>query len=216
MIQQQLLENFPGYVFWKDNQSTYLGSNQYFAKAAGFNHPDELIGLKDTDLPWCELAAQMSHADRLAIDQPQMILEIPLIADASCPLVITQKKPLYDHNTLIGMIGFSFVNQTKSILAELSRLIGNLKNYKDQNFLVQNDSNSKLTRRQQECLYYLLRGNTIREIAKNLNLSARTIETHMVHIKNIFAVRTKSQLIEKAIEQGYLNCIPRSLLNKLI
>jgi PAS domain S-box-containing protein len=47
-----VLDNFPGIVFWKDKQSTFLGCNQAFAVEAGFNNRTEIIGKTDLDMPW--------------------------------------------------------------------------------------------------------------------------------------------------------------------
>ena len=46
-----VLDNFPGVVFWKDKQLIYQGCNLSFAKGAGLNTTDEIIGKNDFDLP---------------------------------------------------------------------------------------------------------------------------------------------------------------------
>ncbi len=47
-----LINNIPQAVFWKDRDGVFLGCNQQFAKDAGFNSPEEIIGKTDYDLPW--------------------------------------------------------------------------------------------------------------------------------------------------------------------
>ncbi|WP_347571405.1 helix-turn-helix transcriptional regulator [Legionella sp.] len=64
-----------------------------------------------------------------------------------------------------------------------------------------------------ECLFYLLRGKTNKEVAKQLHLSPRTIEQYVEQLKNKFVCDKKSELIEFAVNKGYMNIIPSSLLN---
>ena len=74
----------------------------------------------------------------------------------------------------------------------------------------------KLIRRTDECLYFMLRGKTAREIAKMMHLSIRTVQKYFYFLKISFDCATKSQLIEKAVTEGYINYIPKRLLNTQI
>ncbi len=47
-----VMENIPQSIFWKDMKSVYLGCNKNFAKEAGIEHPEEIIGKTDYDLAW--------------------------------------------------------------------------------------------------------------------------------------------------------------------
>ncbi len=77
--------------------------------------------------------------------------------------------------------------------------------YLDQN--VQSDV--KLPTQQSICLFYLVRGKTLKEIAALMGLSIRTVESYIEEIKNKFNCHSKSALIEKAHHLGYLHiCLP--------
>lgn len=54
----------------------------------------------------------------------------------------------------------------------------------------------KLTKREAECIYYLLKGRTYKEIAKILHLSHRTIETYLNNIRHKAGVASKEDLIK--------------------
>lgn len=69
-----------------------------------------------------------------------------------------------------------------------------------------------LSSRESECLFYLLRGKTAKQIARLLNLSPKTVEHYIENIKLKFQCQTKSELISKAIEQGFTNIIPKSIV----
>lgn len=46
---QLVINNIPQYIFWKDCNSVYLGSNQNIAAIAGLNYPTEIVGKTDYD-----------------------------------------------------------------------------------------------------------------------------------------------------------------------
>lgn len=52
------------------------------------------------------------------------------------------------------------------------------------------------SKREAECLKYLLRGKSAKEIARTLDLSPRTVETYIVNIKQKTGNKRKSQIID--------------------
>jgi DNA-binding CsgD family transcriptional regulator len=63
------------------------------------------------------------------------------------------------------------------------------------------------TRREAECLYYLLRGFTISATALQLNLSARTVEFYVKNMKQKMGVKNKSELMERLHAVGFMQVI---------
>ncbi|MCK4608141.1 MAG: helix-turn-helix transcriptional regulator [Gammaproteobacteria bacterium] len=63
---------------------------------------------------------------------------------------------------------------------------------------------SYLTKRELDCLYHLLRGQTAKGIGNALNLSRRTVEYYLDNIKGKLYCRTKSELIEKILSSNFL------------
>lgn len=53
-----------------------------------------------------------------------------------------------------------------------------------------------LTPRELECLRWLLKGYTQKMIANELHISERTVETHLIHVKEKTNLKTKAQLIK--------------------
>lgn len=49
---ESLLMLSPGYIYWKNLDSVYLGCNQNVATLLGIVSPEEIIGKTDFDLPW--------------------------------------------------------------------------------------------------------------------------------------------------------------------
>lgn len=60
-----------------------------------------------------------------------------------------------------------------------------------------------LTGREKEVLNETLKGMRIKEIAKNLNLSAKTVEYHRSNLYMKFQVRNVSELVKKTLLLGY-------------
>lgn len=67
------------------------------------------------------------------------------------------------------------------------------------------DYNQKLTGREQEVLAYLAKGYTNREIAEQLFLSIKTIESHKSKIMGKLNLKTRPDLIKFALKNGYLD-----------
>ena len=63
LIAESLIEVIPYVVFWKDRNSVYLGCNRAFAAGAGLQHPSEVVGLTDFDMPWGDTEALDYRAD---------------------------------------------------------------------------------------------------------------------------------------------------------
>lgn len=53
-----------------------------------------------------------------------------------------------------------------------------------------------LSKRELECLYYIIKGNTAAEVGKILHISRRTVESHLQHAKDKLCVRKLSKLIK--------------------
>jgi len=67
---------------------------------------------------------------------------------------------------------------------------------------------AKLSYRQSQCLYHLLRGKSAAVTGKILGLSQKTVEYYIDEIKNKMMCGTKTEIIEKSIERGYFDIIP--------
>lgn len=63
--------------------------------------------------------------------------------------------------------------------------------------------NIKLPKRQAEVLHYLIRGKSAKLIAKEMNISFRTIQHYTEILKTKFNCKTKIELIDSALDQGF-------------
>lgn len=136
-------------------------------------------------------------------------------------LTFVHKYPVYNKKSdIIGT--FHYVNLINNL--ELFNFIEDLTQHQ-QNIHSQalpsfkiyaQDEKVSLTQREMECLFYSLRGKTAKEIGRLLNISQKTVEAHVEHIKHKFKCYSKPELISKAIELGYLEKIPQPILQKIL
>lgn len=104
-----ILDTIPVRVFWKDVNLNYLGCNKSFAKDAGLNSPDELIGKSDYEMGWKEQADLYRADDKFVIEtrQPKLNYEEPQTTpDGRQIWLRTSKIPLIDADGNIkGVLG---------------------------------------------------------------------------------------------------------------
>jgi len=106
----QIIEAAPIRVFWKDLDGRYLGCNALFAKDAGHDSPEEMIGKNDFDMNWRDQAEQYCADDKAVTDSdtPKIgYVESQTTPDGGTIWVRTSKVPLHDPDTgeVIGMLG---------------------------------------------------------------------------------------------------------------
>ncbi|TDR73821.1 helix-turn-helix transcriptional regulator [Paludibacterium purpuratum] len=225
---KHLVDTLPGFWYCKDVQSTYLYINQHDAELLGLQHKEEFVGQTDLDLP-CG-AAESAHLfraqDREVIHSGQILrmLDIHRYGGNQWRALLTCKAPLRDQDqNIIGVIGHGQELDSHELL-ELGVLLGKIADspVSGNNLLTSRTSyiighpghGPKLTQRQQEILFLLLRGRSARLIGRALGISTRTVEWHVGMLKEKFAALSKSELIDKAIEQGFLNNLPPGLCKR--
>lgn len=121
-VLQLVLDNIPQRVFWKDTESRYLGFNLPFARDAGFERPEELLGKDDYAMCWKALAEQYRADDRAVMQTGETKLayvEPQATAAGQLLWVRTSKVPLRDENGAItGVLG-TYEDITEQIRTEV-------------------------------------------------------------------------------------------------
>lgn len=111
---QELLKNVlntvPSRIFWKDTNSVYIGCNDLFAKDAGFDSSNEIIGKTDFNLPWSTTQASSYILDDKKIMQSGKsklnIEESQTRENNSETWLEISKIPLVDSkNSTVGILG---------------------------------------------------------------------------------------------------------------
>lgn len=124
-VLKNIIETIPYLVFWKDRNSNYLGCNEGFARAAGLNTPDEIVGKNDFELPWKRAETEWFRAwDRRVIESgiPELNIEEPqLQANGRQRFISTSKVPLRDSSgKIVGVLGiFNDITDRKMLEEDL-------------------------------------------------------------------------------------------------
>lgn len=63
---------------------------------------------------------------------------------------------------------------------------------------------TELTRREEEVLVWIAHGKSLREIADELFISVKTVESHKMHIQDKLGLTNAAQLVKYAIEHGLI------------
>lgn len=94
---QSIIDASPIRVFWKDRNLRYLGCNPLFARDAGMQRPEDLIGKDDYQMGWSDQAELYQNDDRTIINSgvPKLGFEEPQTTpDGKRIWLSTSKVPL--------------------------------------------------------------------------------------------------------------------------
>ncbi len=127
-----VLDLLPVRVFWKDTNLHYLGCNLAFAKDAGKNSPEEIIGKTDFELPWQSEAEMYRKDDREVISsgKPKIFYEeSQTTPDGRKIWLRTSKIPLLGPGGVpYGVLGmYEEITEYKSLISTLSQTMSLLK-----------------------------------------------------------------------------------------
>ncbi|WP_319586698.1 PAS domain S-box protein [uncultured Desulfobulbus sp.] len=116
-----VLDTIPVRLFWKDLTSTFMGCNRLFAEDAGFQVPEEVIGLDDYSMGWKEQAERYRRDDLevMTSGKPKLQYEeIQTTPDGKQIWLSTSKVPLRNtQGEIIGVLG-SYEDITRRKWAE--------------------------------------------------------------------------------------------------
>jgi DNA-binding CsgD family transcriptional regulator len=214
--------NVPGLVIAKDINSKYSVISKDYALLLGWNNPDQCVDLTDFDIP-CEAvkaAEQFRTLDQKVINSSTFVLSIYMCNYSfGWKTLISNKMPIQrEGGQIIGVYGqvidISNTNMFNWCLTlnQFDQKFISAKNTPVIYILNQEHSPLPLSKQQQACVFLLVRGKSMKEIANILNLSVRTIESYFMIIKLKLGCTNKSQIIEKAINSGFLHYIPENII----
>ncbi|MGU5664323.1 sensor domain-containing protein [Aeromonas sanarellii] len=112
----QIIDQLPMNIFCRDTNGRYLFANKVFAREAGLQHPDEVIGKCDAEMPWGDVFRE--EDDRLLAEgKPLLHQQLHCHNGAATGWMEIHKVPLYDGQgepiALFAMI--SAIDQRKEL-----------------------------------------------------------------------------------------------------
>jgi DNA-binding CsgD family transcriptional regulator len=213
----------PGLVAAKDNDSIYYSASTLVAEYLGLKSAEEIVGCSDLVLPskLVKFADTFVKYDQLVTSGKIACLTSVEVLQYVCGvrILFSKRLPLVNHtNEIVGLLTQS-MDVTEVGLFQAFLVVEQLKNQSlgQANFgsYIISDTQELcgLTPRQQDCLFFLLRGLSSKQIAAALKLSVRTIENYLEQLKAKFHCRSKADLYEAALAQGLYYYVPQRLLD---
>ncbi len=221
---EQLIAVDYGFCVIKDLEGRYIDLT---TKAIGlitnaeFRSRKQAMGRFEHELVADEDIVRLYQAhDKLAIlNDVWLGLEPSCIEGEPCYVSISTKYAIEDEQAkIVGCL-------VHAIVLENEMLYHHLQELKEEQSILSSDplpyfqfefqqhfANYGLTPREAECLFYTIHGKTAKAIGTLLGISSKTVEYYLANLKAIFKCYSKSELISKAIEQGFLKKMPASIL----
>lgn len=221
------INSLPGIIWFKNSNLDYIGSSQTLNDFIGFPKKDYIIGKNDYDLPWENYADVYRGGDHDIITTQKAItfLHPMRFYSGSEVIILTQKSPVFSESQeVVGISGTVSVVSKPSCIQNILQLnqydydlTGQNQKYAPiQYTLYENFDRFNLSEREVTCLFYLIRGKTAKEMAPLLCISKRTVEKHIDNIKVKLNCSSKSEVITKAIDLGFVYLIPNNFLAILL
>jgi DNA-binding CsgD family transcriptional regulator len=213
----------PGIMCLKDMDSVFHAGSQKCVEMMGYDKGSDIQGITDFDLK-CDAvkgAEQFICQDQDAFKRGEnTTLNLYTYADGAT-ITQAQKKTIFSEGKMVGVAGVacdvSHVNNIAGQLLSLLECDGDyisMDQKKSASYTFHdNYPGDGLTPRESICLFYILRGKSNKQIALILGISQRTVEAHVVNVKNKLQCHSRSQLIENSLTKGYLKIIIRRLLS---
>ncbi len=146
---ETVLNTIPARVFWKDRRLIYMGCNRAFAQDAGFNSPEEIVGIDDYKIGWGDHTETYRLDDQSVIDSGTAKLnyeESAVNQDGRKFWVSTSKIPLRDpQGNIRGVLGtYEDITGRKRVEEEIRALNAELEHRVAQRTAQLEDANREL------------------------------------------------------------------------
>jgi len=222
MLGYDYMVSLPGLFFIKNINSHFMIMSQTLAQRLGWSTVEQSIDKTDYDVPspTCEIAPHFITIDKKIIELNKPVKTLDIIRGEECyKILITEKFPIQDHlGQIIGIFyqGMDITNTNLfpwfKVLHNIDQKIVNTIGHPASYILNPEHSPLPLSSQQQICVFLLLRGKKPKEIAYILGISVRTVESYINTIKHKLRCYSQSQIVEKALDMGFLYYIPQDVL----
>jgi DNA-binding CsgD family transcriptional regulator len=225
---QQTFDLLPGIWCVVDIESRYLYYNQAYAVLVGIaDKPSGYLYGKTVADMHCraaECAPIFWQEDALVKSRKKMVRVLNTIqmADGLWKVLQIDKQPIMNAAGEVEAIIFHLIDQSANHMLDLALSIAKETpiDKSASNGILINIANIQekivLKTKEAECLFYLSRGFSYKEIAKVQGITYRTVVDHIERLKLKFDAATTADLISKALAAGYPGSVPQRFFNQQI
>lgn len=187
LIDESILTDTRPNFYCINLQGKLIDCNEYQVETFGYSQLKDILGVTVFDMVPHEIASlyDLNNQEVLATAKTKISIEPVPVMNSNSETVnyASYKLPLRNRiNKTIGIIGVS-IPVAKNKFSHIKI-----------------PNNVKLTLKQQECLHYLAKGMTMKQIARELNISHRTVEHRIESIKYKLNCYSKLELLKKIWE----------------
>lgn len=184
--------------------------NEQSAVRSGYGSINEALGksIRSVAKPQSANMVLANNQDVIKMNKSKIVEEQVFLKNENSYHAISVKLPLYnDKNDILGLIGFGIVVGLNPLGESLKKMVElglfNSSSHPEAYLPGKSLGNVYLSKRENEILYYLIRGYTARKLSERIKLSPRTIEQHIASIKTKLNVTSKPELIEKIMDEYF-------------
>ena len=215
--QKTILDSLPISILIKDNELNYRYFNAAALCTAGFKQCQDIYEHSDYEMPWYDQADIFQNGGKKVLSGMHLLTLDPITNNNGQEMTyLTQQTPIRDNGN--NIIGISLITKViaKHKLLKRGRYVTADDKTRFAEFIIPHLPETpiyrfNLSNNAKTTLYYLLRGATTEQIAQRLCRSHYTIKDRVEQLKQIFACNTKSELINKAIREGYMSLMPEHI-----
>lgn len=203
-----VLNYLPDIITWKDENHRFRGCNYEGAQEFGLDCPQDIIGKNDNEFDWGQKGyGEIFKQENQEVLSGKSLLIIGKYFISHTPKVLLIKKiPVLNlaKTQVVGLVRFaeeiSQFEQLKTHLNYLNVILPEELLEEIYLKLYSKNIDVSLSPRENECLNYLVQGHSIKEMAKELEISNRTVESYIEQLKRKLNCRKSSEVVAKAIE----------------
>lgn len=203
---ESFFKSVPASGYCKDKNGKYLEVNDLFIYTNSSTCASDILGKTDQDMTWQTEAPLMMQNDNKVVYQERSgtFIESAFCFGNKMRYFLSHKLPLFNRTgKKIGTIGTSFLLDDIHVVTDWLKNAGFAIDY-DPMKVIEAKKKHELTPRQIDCLLCLVKGMTVKHISKQLNLSPKTVEHHLVVIKKKLNCYSRYELITKALQLPYI------------
>lgn len=203
------VRSVPGYIYWKNKNSVYMGCNENMANVLALNSPEEIVGKTDHHFAWSsEKADDAINADKYVMKTGQKHISEHIVVfpvSGAKTIIRTEKYPLFNNDgKTVGVLAIA--KDMSNDLSFMHNFLNSKLHTEEENLSTLVDTPIKLTKRQYEILYLLIMGKSPRHIAEYIsNVQVKSVTAATVtsiinkQLYQKFNVDSVTKLIEKAL-----------------
>lgn len=205
-------------ILLKDTSHRFIGVSDGYLDYFNIENSRKILGLNDFTVIESVTKNKVCSSDSIVEDflrtdekaflgENLYILELfPILGHFYYHL--THKSPYYEDGKLKG-VKVNILHLGALNKGEVNVFLKNKNVYLSQHTKLlmekafKNNNVYGLTPREMDCIHWLMKGQTAKEVGKSLNISYRTVEIHIEHIKYKLNVKTLKTLVAKLYEENF-------------